>query len=512
MGSVHSHERGISHWWVRLGLLLVLSIFLNESIRPVEQADDAYITYRYAQNLADGRGLVFNAGEYVEGYTNFSWGLLVAAGVVLGLEAPVAGHWLGLLCGLALLIVTYLYAASFLQSRQRGWAILAPLLLLASNSFVHWTMSGLETPLFAFLMVSGLWAYRLGKLWWLSALMILASMTRPEGMLLAGMLLGWSWWHAVRERVTDFRGLVVVSGPALLYAVYLIAHTAFRLQYYGALLPNTFYAKVGGIPLQRGFWDVYESLAEGGFIWLMLCAVAAARFKSLRLPLVVSIVFLAYFVKVGGDVFAMGRYFLPLLPVWLAGSVALIAGECAARVRRVVVACLLLLSFVGCLYFVPPKSRDFYAVAQKPFPSLNKRRHAHNHADFGITEVSVRSWVERMRADFPVLKTVATIGIGKLGYVAMDIRIVDMVGLVDAHIARSKKVVPAALVLPGHQRTDSDYVLAQNHDMIWIPPIGENRGFALPCVEDMWANPILQERYVWTPQYMVWIRKDLVGA
>ena len=35
--------------------------------------DDAFITYRYARNLARGEGLVFNPGERVEGYTNFLW-------------------------------------------------------------------------------------------------------------------------------------------------------------------------------------------------------------------------------------------------------------------------------------------------------------------------------------------------------------------------------------------------------------------------------------------------------
>ena len=42
--------------------------------------DDAYIGFRYARNVARGDGFVFNAGERVEGYTNFLWlTLLVAA-------------------------------------------------------------------------------------------------------------------------------------------------------------------------------------------------------------------------------------------------------------------------------------------------------------------------------------------------------------------------------------------------------------------------------------------------
>jgi hypothetical protein len=41
--------------------------------------DDAYISLRYAQSLLDGHGLIWNAGERVEGYTNFLWTVLLAA-------------------------------------------------------------------------------------------------------------------------------------------------------------------------------------------------------------------------------------------------------------------------------------------------------------------------------------------------------------------------------------------------------------------------------------------------
>ena len=42
--------------------------------------DDAFITFRYAANLAHGHGLVFNPGERVEGYSNFLWTVLLGIG------------------------------------------------------------------------------------------------------------------------------------------------------------------------------------------------------------------------------------------------------------------------------------------------------------------------------------------------------------------------------------------------------------------------------------------------
>ena len=52
--------------------------------------DDAFISFRYAENWVAGRGLVFNAGEQVEGYTNFSWTMLCALGMQLGIEPALA--------------------------------------------------------------------------------------------------------------------------------------------------------------------------------------------------------------------------------------------------------------------------------------------------------------------------------------------------------------------------------------------------------------------------------------
>jgi hypothetical protein len=47
--------------------------------------DDAFISYRYALNLVEGHGLVFNSGERVEGYTNFLWTLWCAVALLLKL-------------------------------------------------------------------------------------------------------------------------------------------------------------------------------------------------------------------------------------------------------------------------------------------------------------------------------------------------------------------------------------------------------------------------------------------
>ncbi|RKX21336.1 MAG: hypothetical protein DRP51_04400, partial [Candidatus Zixiibacteriota bacterium] len=63
--------------FLRKSILLLISVilfFIFAYLFWGYSIDDAFITFRYAENLADGYGLVFNpGGEPVEGYSNFLW-------------------------------------------------------------------------------------------------------------------------------------------------------------------------------------------------------------------------------------------------------------------------------------------------------------------------------------------------------------------------------------------------------------------------------------------------------
>ena len=67
--------------------------------------DDCYISFRYAEHLAKGYGLVWNVGEYVEGYTHLSWVLLLALGIKLGVSPETFSIILGASSGLTVLFL-----------------------------------------------------------------------------------------------------------------------------------------------------------------------------------------------------------------------------------------------------------------------------------------------------------------------------------------------------------------------------------------------------------------------
>src|SRR6185295_13134955 len=154
-------------------------------------SDDAFISFRYADHLARGLGLVWNAGERVEGYTNFLWVLLMAACLRLGLAPETCSQVLGVASGLALLACAFWAGGGGLLGRLRG--ALVALGLALHGSFGAWCTSGLETMFFAFLVWAATWRFLYERRTperdpRVSALLFaLAALTRPEGALFAGL-------------------------------------------------------------------------------------------------------------------------------------------------------------------------------------------------------------------------------------------------------------------------------------------------------------------------------------
>ena len=94
-------------WLALLGYLAYISRFLTY---------DAFISFRYARNLLEGHGLVWNPGERVEGYSNFLWVLeLAAIWAATGVPPEDAVWWLSRLGACA--------PTGFPPTRQGGWRV-----------------------------------------------------------------------------------------------------------------------------------------------------------------------------------------------------------------------------------------------------------------------------------------------------------------------------------------------------------------------------------------------------
>ena len=87
-------------------VLVTVAVGLGMSFGVCTQ-DDAFISFRYAENLAQGHGLVYNVGERVEGFTNLSWTVLFGLIMMIGVEPVMASVFLGWLSIAALVVVTW---------------------------------------------------------------------------------------------------------------------------------------------------------------------------------------------------------------------------------------------------------------------------------------------------------------------------------------------------------------------------------------------------------------------
>src|SRR4051794_40743160 len=97
--------RGLDAAWTCLVAVVTTRTVaaLALGVRPL---DDAYITYRYALNLGDGHGFVYNVGDHVLGTTTPLWAAILGAAHWVGLSLPATSLVLALACdvGTALLL------------------------------------------------------------------------------------------------------------------------------------------------------------------------------------------------------------------------------------------------------------------------------------------------------------------------------------------------------------------------------------------------------------------------
>jgi arabinofuranosyltransferase len=272
--------------------------------------DDAYISLRYARNFVRGEGLVFNAGERVEGYTNFLWTMFLAEGMAMGFDGPHVAI-VGCLTAFAVELPLLARLGRLLSTRpdQHPFPI-AAIVLGGGYTFATYGTSGMETMLTTLLVTLALDRAVAGKPGPAGFCGVLATMNHPDAAVLyAG--LGASLWLDAAQRKSFWRYFVPVV------AVYL-PYFLIRWHYYGDLFPNTYYAKSGGESyFSQGFTYLLISGCGSGLLALLPLAGVSLRQRPRallsRFAWLGAVPYLIYVAKVGGD-FMLGRLLVPVLP------------------------------------------------------------------------------------------------------------------------------------------------------------------------------------------------------
>jgi len=430
-------------WWVRAATaLLAVPTILSILAALNFVKDDAYISFRYAHNLVTGRGLVFNPGEYVEGFTNFLWIFVLAPFEALGLDLFQVTEVLGTGLILGLLYLMTRVNDHLMEGPRRDLARLwAPLWVATSSSVGLWTTSGMEQPLAMLLPIVGV--YLLWTAWdgteavgtaaASGAVIGLGCLTRPE-IHLVGIIAGLPLaWRIVRERSFDRITGYWVAG---LLGVTVPAH-AFRLWYFGSLLPNTFYVKTGGstVVLLEGLQQLQELFRFNSVGYAaLLVPLAFVDRRHLREKLVmvgVAVGFMAYIVWVGDDEMTWYRLYLPALPFLALLSGLGLRNVCAAVAeglewegwRRFGV------YLVGWAVVLAAAGTNFAFTYEKK-GGFNGRGPLSGsyHPDIG------KFLTRHARPG----SLVAFQDMGSTPYHAPDVRFLDFIGLVDETVARAR--------------------------------------------------------------------------
>jgi len=205
-----------------LGLLIAfvyaLTLLSASGGRPVAPLDDAYIHFQYARQIAHGHPWQYNDGDPPStSATSPFYPFLLAAGYLMGFSGErlvwfalgVGVVSLALSAWLVACITRYLVDASCgprlaltCACALARWAPAGAALFFLLTGAVQWTyFSGMESGLFTVFLLAALNAFIRGRdpqtVFWMS----LAALTRPEGLILAGV-----FWIVAAAQSLKLRG------------------------------------------------------------------------------------------------------------------------------------------------------------------------------------------------------------------------------------------------------------------------------------------------------------------
>ncbi len=460
--------------WISATLLLSICLIgLYVAIGRASVIDDAYISFRYAKNLAEGNGLVYNIGQRVEGYTNFLWTLLIALFLkTTPLDAPMISIVLSLTCFVGNLVVAFAIGRKLARSHGvRVYFPVAAALLAVQSIFCLYATTGMETSM-GCLFVS------LGTLLLISSdtprsiagagiFFILATLTHPDNAIFYGagglavlyrILNSWRDIPSESRRQTRRASLIAVAAYAAPFFPYL-GYLVWKVSYYGSLLPNTYYAKeIDQASYHQG--AIYAGFFYlGSHLWVALLFLVPwiilrspdTRTRTFKVFALISIALVNFYVlRIGGD-FMLGRFYIALLPMLLLSAEQLI---CELHVRwlasgsgRLRIATLIavgsLAATAGGVEMIPPREIVF-GIAEEPtfYPVLFWHPLVIDHY-----AIALGKFLRHTLTDRGIRPTIGIAGIGMVGYYS-ELPLIDLHGLTDPMISHSKPTHAR----PGHRK------------------------------------------------------------
>ncbi len=244
--------------------------------------DDAWTRMAHIRNFADSFAFEFNPGDASTGVTSPLWTVLNGTlAVVFGFgssDLPALAKVLGVGFGAA--TVWMVFRITWQITRRRYVGLLAAAILAVEPNYGYAAVSGTEVTLFAAVSLLSSWAFMRGHVRTSGVFAGLALISRPEGILLAALIVGatiarWIWRREgaifeQRQDVVDIAWLIVPS------AALLLAWVVYNWSVTGNSLPDSYLAThdpLGLLPLSN-LWNVWLGYLHqvafmDGLAWLV---------------------------------------------------------------------------------------------------------------------------------------------------------------------------------------------------------------------------------------------------
>lgn len=424
--------------------------------------DDSWIHLHFARNLAAGAGFVYNPGQPVSGSTAPLWTLVLGAGAVLAGASLGMAKTLGVASGIGAALVARRAAIAF--GAAPATALIGAVGLLWTGAFAWGALSGMEVTFAALLVAVSLLALARDATWTTAIASALATVARPEAIVLTPLL-------ALGRPLTARRVVIFAAMTAAVLAPFV----AFSYATVGRPLPATAVAKIeggllgwlGGLrepavvtwltrPRDFGVEWLRWLLTTHPLLPLALPAVFLVWRRGGRALGMVALALLAHPLAMAllapyrGPAFQEGRYSAHLLP--LAVVVLAAAPAKAFRAKAVVLALVLLVSLIA---LAPAAERYAWGVQ-----------------NINAMQVHLGRWLD---AHTPPTATLAVNDIGAIAFFSRR-PVLDLMGLVTPEILPYRRDGETGVINYVAQRCP-DYVVIFP---TWFPLLAARRDVMTP--------------------------------
>jgi hypothetical protein len=319
--------------WIFLISGLILTIGFIHAYHYAFVNDDAFISFRYADNFNHGLGLVYNKSEHVEGFTNFLWTMIIAASMQLSFDPVASSTALGIIFYAGTLFIFILISRRY-QTKQGSsfsslFVPLTSLALALNRDFNVYATSGLETSMYTFFIAASFFAISLDfkkrNVIVAGIFALLTLLTRPDGAIFFGCVV--IYFFIINQ--DRWKNIFYFILPSI---IIFIPYWIWRYNYYDFFFPNSFYAKSIYLPYySQGIEYVWLYLKTYYGLFILFIPIVIlllkhgknfAKFisqqkqkpgRDIILAIMFSVAYIIFVIRIGGD-FMHARFLIPVTP------------------------------------------------------------------------------------------------------------------------------------------------------------------------------------------------------